>query len=212
MFMLTLIGLGPADTSAGLSFGAWDALSGASGPKFIRAGTHAALVRLDAGGVRVDAHLDALSDGGRRADGSGCRPPSATFATPCPAIPCSATRPVSPLLDAVRREAIPLRVFAPAPLAADTPADFEALRLVMARLRDPVTGCPWDREQNAANAPQICHRRSLRSRRSDRLRLRVQAVRRAGRPAAPSRVSCPARLGNRRVRRCRMSRRRSSKN
>ena len=143
--MLTLIGLGPADTSAGLSFGAWDALSGASGPKFIRAGTHAALVRLDAGGVRVDAHLDALSDG----DAAQTVLDAARLGDVCYAVsghPLFGDPSCIPLLDAVRREAIPLRVFAPAPLPADTPADFEALRLVMARLRGP-DGCPWDREQ-----------------------------------------------------------------
>ena len=41
----------------------------------------------------------------------------------------------------------PLRVFAPAPPPAATPADFDALVAVMARLRDPEGGCPWDLEQ-----------------------------------------------------------------
>ncbi len=144
--MLTLIGLGPADTSAGLSFGASDVLMSASGPKFARAGSHAALARLDAGGVRFHAHLDALSDG----DAAQTVLDAARIGDVCYAVsghPLFGDPSCIPLLDAVRREAIPLRVFAPAPLPSDSPADFEALRLIMARLRDPVTGCPWDREQ-----------------------------------------------------------------
>lgn len=144
--MLTLIGLGPADTSAGLSFGASDALQTASGPKFARAGTHAALARLDAGGVRFHAQLDALSDG----DAAQTVLDAARAGDACFAVsghPLFGDPSCIPLLDAVRRESIPLRVFAPAPQSSESPADFEALRLVMARLRDPLTGCPWDREQ-----------------------------------------------------------------
>ncbi len=144
--MLTLIGLGPAETSAGLSFGALDALQNAFGPRFARAGTHAALARLDAGGIRFDSPLDALSDG----DAAQTVLDAARAGDVCYAVPghpLFGDPSCIPLLDAVRREAIPLRVFHPAPLPSDAPADFEALRLVMARLRDPLTGCPWDREQ-----------------------------------------------------------------
>ena len=144
--MLTLIGLGPADTSAGLSLGAFDALSGASCPKLARAGTHAALARLEAGGVRFDVSLDASSDG----DAAQTVLDASRAGDVCYAVsghPLFGDPSCIPLLEAVRREAIPLRVFHPAPPPSESPADFEALRLVMARLRDPETGCPWDREQ-----------------------------------------------------------------
>ncbi len=149
--MLTLIGLGPANTSAGLSFGAFDALAGASGPKIARAGSpaglpHAALTRLEAGGIRFDAHLDTLSDG----DAAQAVLDAARAGDVCYAVsghPLFGDPSCIPLLDAVRRENISLRAFVPAPLPSDSPADFEALRLVMVRLRDPVAGCPWDREQ-----------------------------------------------------------------
>jgi tetrapyrrole methylase family protein/MazG family protein len=49
--------------------------------------------------------------------------------------------------ETAQREGIPLRVYSPAALPTDSPADFDALTAVMARLRDPVSGCPWDREQ-----------------------------------------------------------------
>ena len=144
--MLTLIGLGPADTAAGLSFGAWDALQSASGPKFARAAFHAALDRLGAGGITFDAHLEGLDD----TDAAQTVLDAARLGDVCfivPGHPLFGDPSCIPLLDAVRRENIPLCVFAPAPLPTDTPADFEALRLVMARLRDPETGCPWDKEQ-----------------------------------------------------------------
>ncbi len=143
--MLTLIGLGPADTDAGLSFGALDALQAAPGPKFARAGMHAALARLEAAGLRWDALLDAQSD----ADAAQTVLDAARLGDACylvPGHPLFGDPSCIPLLDAVRREAISLRVFAPAPLPTDSPADFEALRLVMARLRGP-DGCPWDKEQ-----------------------------------------------------------------
>ena len=143
--MLTLIGLGPAETAAGLGFGAFDALQNTPGPKLARAGRHAALARLEAAGVRFDAHLDALSD----ADAAQTVLDAARLGDVCYAVsghPLLGDPSCLPLLDAVRREAIPLRVFAPAPQPSDTPADFAALAAVMACLRGP-DGCPWDREQ-----------------------------------------------------------------
>ena len=142
--MLTLIGLGPADTSDGLSFGAFDALQTASGPVFARAGSHPALTRLQT--VRFDAHLDALSD----AEAAQTVLDAARLGDVVYAVsghPLLGDPSCLPLLDAVRRESISLRVFAPAPLPTDTPTDFAALAAVMARLRDPETGCPWDKEQ-----------------------------------------------------------------
>ncbi len=144
--MLTLIGLGPAETAAGLSFGAWDTLQNMSGPKFACAGSHAALARLDTGGVRFDAHLDILSGG----EAAQTVLEAARAGDACYVVsghPLFGDPSCIPLLEALRREEIPLRVFAPAPLPSESPADFEALRLVMARLRDPVSGCPWDKEQ-----------------------------------------------------------------
>ena len=146
--MLTLIGLGPSDTRDGLSLGAWDALKSASGPKLTRSRLHPAVQWLesDAGGVGFDDFLDSLSD----ADAvqrvlEAARAGDAVYAVP--GHPLLGDPTGIPLVEALRRENIPLRVFAPAPTPADTPADFEALREVMARLRDPQTGCPWDREQ-----------------------------------------------------------------
>ena len=143
--MLTLIGLGPADTAAGLSFGAMDAIQAASGPRF-RVGAHAAWARLGALGVPLGTALAFLSD----AEAAQTVLDAARLGDVCfivPGHPLFGDPSCIPLLDAVRRENIPLRVFHPAPLPTDTPADFEALRLVMARLRDPQTGCPWDKEQ-----------------------------------------------------------------
>ena len=144
--MLTLIGLGPADTAAGLSFGAWDILSSTPGPIFTRAGSHMALARLKVAGIQCDVALDDVSD----ADAAQTVLDAARLGDVCYAVsghPLFGDLSCIPLLDAVRRESIPLRVYAPAPPPSDTPADAEALRLVMARLRDPDTGCPWDKEQ-----------------------------------------------------------------
>ena len=142
--MLTLIGLGPADTDAGLSFGAMDAIQFASGPRF-RVGAHAAWARLSALGVPLGTALDFLSD----ADAAQTVLDAARLGDVCfivPGHPLFGDPSCIPLLDAVRREKIPLRVFHPAPPPSDSPADFEALRLLMARLRGP-DGCPWDKEQ-----------------------------------------------------------------
>ena len=144
--MLTLIGLGPADTSGGLSFGALDALETASGPVFSRAGSHTALARLEM--VRFDMHLDALSD----ADAAQSVLDAARAGDVCYVVsghPLLGDPSCLPLLDAARREQIPLRIFAPAPPPSDSPADFLALSEVMARLRDPETGGPWDKEQTS---------------------------------------------------------------
>jgi MazG family protein len=146
--MLTLIGLGPADTRAGLSLGAWDALRSASGLKMTRSRLHPAILWLEsgAGGVVFDTHLDGLSETkavtrileAARAGDVCCA---------VPGHPLMGDPTCIPLVEAVQRENIPLRVFAPAPLPTNSPADLDALTLVMARLRDPETGCPWDREQ-----------------------------------------------------------------
>lgn len=143
--MLTLIGLGPENTSDGLSFGAVDALQAASGPCF-RAGAHPAWARLHALGVPLGTALDLLS----AADAAQTVLDAARLGDVCYAVPghpLLGDPSCIPLLDAVRREGIPLRVFAPAPPPSGTAADFAALAAVMARLRDPQTGCPWDKEQ-----------------------------------------------------------------
>ena len=145
--MLTLIGLGPSDTRAGLSLGAWDALKWASGPKMTRSRSHPAVdwLESDAGDVFFDAYLDSLSD----ADAvervlKAARAGDAVYAVA--GHPLTGDPTCLPIVEALRRENVPLRVFAPAPLPAATPADFAALAEVMARLRGP-DGCPWDREQ-----------------------------------------------------------------
>ena len=146
MLMLTLIGLGPADTRAGLSLGAWDALKSASGLKLIRTSSHPAVDWLESeGGVFFDDHLNGLSDAEAiQRVLAAARAGDAYYAVP--GHPLLGDPTCIPLVDALRREQIPLRVFVPAPLPADTPADFDALAQIMARLRGP-DGCPWDREQ-----------------------------------------------------------------
>ncbi len=145
--MLTLIGLGPSDTRDGLSLGAWDALKSMSGPKFARSHLHPAVQWLesDAGGVTFDAHLDDLSDANAvQRVLEAAQAGDVVYAVP--GHPLIGDPTCIPIAEALRRENIPLRVFAPAPLPAETPADFDALAQVMARLRGP-NGCPWDREQ-----------------------------------------------------------------
>ena len=146
--MLTLIGLGPAQTREGLSLGAWDTLRSASGAKLTRSRRHPAVLWLESGdgGVMFDAHLDDLSDADAVAYVlEAARAGDTVYVVP--GHPLLGDPTCIPLLEAVRRGNISLRVFAPAPLPADTPADLDALAQVMARLRDPQTGCPWDREQ-----------------------------------------------------------------
>ncbi len=144
--MLTIIGLGAGRDS--LSLGAWQALQSASSPRFSRADSHPALAWLQSaeGGVSFDAALDDLpldAAVARVLDAARVRDVFLVL----PGHPLLGDPLGIPLVDAARREAIPLRVFAPAPPPANSPADFEALVQVMARLRDPETGCPWDREQ-----------------------------------------------------------------
>ncbi len=144
--MLTLIGLGPPDTRDGLSLGAWDALRAVSGPRFSRAGRHPAALWLQTrGGITFDA-LDDLPDAeaaalvleaARRGEAACVVPGHPQTGDPIGLL----------LAEAARREGLPLRVFAPAPPPAPTPADFDALVAVMARLRDPQGGCPWDLAQ-----------------------------------------------------------------
>ena len=144
--MLTLIGLGPPDTRDGLSLGAWDALRAVSGPRFSRAGRHPAAFWLQTrGGITFDA-LDDLPDAeaaalvleaARRGEAACVVPGHPQTGDPIGFL----------LAEAARREGLPLRVFAPAPPPAPTPADFDALVAIMARLRDPQGGCPWDLAQ-----------------------------------------------------------------
>ena len=145
--MLTLIGLGPGDTRDGLSLGAWDALRSVSGPRFSRARTHPALLWLQAeGGVAFDAALDDLPaaeaatqvlDAARTGAAACVLPGHPLLGDPLGLL----------LAEAARREGLPLRVFTPAPPPSPSPADFDALVAVMARLRDPQGGCPWDLAQ-----------------------------------------------------------------
>ncbi len=144
--MLTLIGLGPPDSRAGLSLGAWDALGSVPGPRFRRAPSHPAVRWLQSeGGVTFDAAPDDLPDAefashvlaaARRGDAACVLPGHPLLGHPAGLL----------LAEAARREGLALRVFAPAPPPAASPADFDALVAVMARLRAP-DGCPWDREQ-----------------------------------------------------------------
>ncbi len=145
--MLTLIGLGLGDSRDGLSLGAWEALRNVSGPRFTRAGSHHAARWLQTeGGITFDAALDGLSDAeaaaqvldaARRGDAACVLPGHPQTGDPLGLL----------LAEAARREGLALRVFAPAPPPSPSPADFDALVAVMARLRDPQGGCPWDLEQ-----------------------------------------------------------------
>ena len=146
--MLTLIGLGEAESRAGLSLGAWDALRSASGPRLARRRGHPALLWLESpeGGIEFDAAFDLFShaeaaervlDAARAGDAIYVVPGHSLLGEPSALI----------VAETARREAIPLRVFLPAPPPAESPADFSALAVVMARLRDPLSGCPWDLEQ-----------------------------------------------------------------
>jgi tetrapyrrole methylase family protein/MazG family protein len=145
--MLTLIGLGSNTTRAGLSLGAWDALKRASGPKLTRSRLHPAVdwLESDAGDVFFDVYLDSLSESEAvQRVLEAARAGDAFYVVP--GHPLLGDPTCIPLVEALRRENIPLRVFAPAPPPADSPADLDALAQVMARLRGP-DGCPWDREQ-----------------------------------------------------------------
>ena len=145
--MLTLIGLGPSDTPHGLSLGAWDALKRAPGSRLVRARSHPAARWLEAeGGVTFDAAFDDHSDAEAAARVlDAARMGETVYALPGHPLVGDPTGIL--LAEASRREGIPLRIFAPAPPPTNSPADFDALVAVMARLRDPLTGCPWDREQ-----------------------------------------------------------------
>ena len=145
--MLTLIGLGPADVGGdGLSLGAWRVLQAASGPRFLRGQTHPAARWLEAeGGIVFHTVLDDLPapDAARRVL-DAARAGDALCALPGHPLMGSSLGLL--LSEAARREGLPLQIHAPAPPPSASPADFDALRLVMARLRGP-EGCPWDREQ-----------------------------------------------------------------
>ena len=144
--MLTMIGLGEGRDS--LSLGAWKALQDAAGSRFSRANAHSALIWLQSpeGGVTFDAALDDLPVPEAVAQVLNAARTGAVVYV-LPGHPLLGDPTGIPLTEAARLENIPLRVFAPAPLPAESPADFAALVAVMARLRDPQTGCPWDREQ-----------------------------------------------------------------
>jgi MazG family protein len=146
--MLTLIGLGSAENHDGLSVGAWEALRRTEGPKVARSRAHPAVQWLEseAGGVGFTAAFDELTDAEAVEQVlDAARLGNVVYVVP--GHPLMGDPTGIPLVEAARRETIPLRVFAPAPPPSDSPTDLEALVGIMARLRDPQTGCPWDREQ-----------------------------------------------------------------
>ena len=144
--MLTLIGLG--DSRDGLSLGAWNAFRSASGARLARTRSHPAIAWLESieGGVTFDAAFDTLPPEEVVARVlEAARAGDVVYAAP--GHPMLGDTTGIPLVEAARREGLSLRVFAPRPPPTDTPADMDALAAIMARLRDPVTGCPWDCEQ-----------------------------------------------------------------
>lgn len=139
---LTLIGLGTGDPDL-LAIGALRALGAAQGARFARAGHHPALdwVTAAEGGVKFDAAFDGLSDDeivGRITEALGQG--DVLYAVPHtdPAMDRAAAHFLAQPGSAA------IRLF---PAAAPPETGFPALVGVMARLRDPETGCPWDREQ-----------------------------------------------------------------
>ena len=146
--MLTLIGLGETESRAGLSLGAWDALRSASGPRLVRRRQHPAIFWLESpeGGIAFEAAFDQLTDSEAAARVlDAARAGDAVYVVP--GHPLLGDPSALLVAEAACREDISIRVFAPAPPPADSPADFSALVAVMSRLRDPLLGCPWDREQ-----------------------------------------------------------------
>jgi len=144
--MLTVIGLGDGPDS--LSLGALRALRAASGPTLARTRAHPAVRWLEAeGGVTFDLALDGLGTEAAVARVLGAaRSGDAVYALP--GHPLFGDPTGVPLEAAARSAGLELRVFFPTPAPADTPATgLDALVQVMARLRDPLAGCPWDREQ-----------------------------------------------------------------
>ena len=143
--MLTLIGLGESRDS--LSLGAWDALRSATGPRLVRTRSHPAIAWLESeGGVTFDAAFDTLppEDVVYRVL-EAARAGDVVYAAP--GHPLLGDPTGIPLVEAARREGLSLRVFSPAPPPTASPTDMDALVAVMDRLRDPLKGCPWDREQ-----------------------------------------------------------------
>ena len=78
--------------------------------------------------------------------------------------------------------------------------DIRRLLEIMAALRTPGTGCPWDLEQNFATHRALHDRGGLRGRRRHRARRSGRSARRARRPAAAGRLSCAHGGGGGRVR------------
>jgi uncharacterized protein YabN with tetrapyrrole methylase and pyrophosphatase domain len=151
--MLTLIGLGSGElegngSPAGLSLGAWDALRRSSSPRLARRRGHPALAWLESseGDIVFDAAFESLSDR-EAADRVLTLARLGDVAYVVPGHPLLGDPSALIVTETAQREGIPLRVYSPAALPTDSPADFDALTAVMARLRDPVSGCPWDREQ-----------------------------------------------------------------
>lgn len=144
---LTLLGLGAAGPEL-LTLGALRMLRAHVGPRFVRSRQNPVARWLESpeGGVTFDAAFDDLAtgddvvrrvlDAARNGDVLLALLGHPLFGDPC------GVR----LWQAARAEGIPVRLFAAAS-PASPPADFESLVAVMAHLRDPVGGCPWDREQ-----------------------------------------------------------------
>jgi len=146
--MLLIIGLDETGSREGLSLGAWEALRSLSGPRLARRGTIPAVHWLESpeGGVPFASSFDQLTDSEAAEQVlSAARIGDVAYVVPDP--PLMGDPSVMIIVEVARQEDIPLRFYAPAPPSSDTPADFAALVAVMARLRDPLHGCPWDREQ-----------------------------------------------------------------
>ncbi len=144
---LTLLGLGAAGPEC-LTLGALQTLRAHVGFRFVRSRRHPVARWLESseGGVTFDAALDDLADADAVAQRVLTAARVGDVLLVLPGHPLFGDPSGVRLWQAARAEQISVRLLAAAP-AASPPADFESLVAMMARLRAPVGGCPWDQEQ-----------------------------------------------------------------
>lgn len=144
---LTLLGLGAGGPEC-LTLGALQTLRAHVGPRFVRSRQHPVARWLESpeGGVTFDAAFDHLTGADDVAGRVLTAARVSDILLALPGHPLFGDPSGVRLWQAARAQGLSVRLLAAAPVAPP-PADFESLVAVMARLRDPVGGCPWDREQ-----------------------------------------------------------------